>query len=128
MLIDLKKEEGPSGLGGQGSFLSWLLWDGMSRGGKGVDFFHKAGVTHQTWQDTKQNLEVKLTINGIEVPVVQTFEFLKTQFDSEVARHAVHLLAKELQGMDDVKEKMDELDRLLIQKLMKLDPTWDPNN
>jgi len=71
--------------------------------------------------DKEGNDDVKLTVNGIEVPFKSTIDSLDKHMDEEIIKEAKRLLKEALSDkLEKVEDVFDELTDLIESKLEKL--------
>ena len=110
MLIDLKKEID------EGSLLAHVYLNAFGDNSKKDDLFG------QILEKYRKNpvMDIKLVVEGIEVPVFESLNNFWEQFDYQVKKHAKELLAEEINKIDEVveplKEKINEANRLIMAK------------
>lgn len=71
------------------TFVGWLVIEALSKNGK-VDELINADDYNAN------NIDVRLVVNGIELPLEETLEFWKSQYDASVNERAEELLDEKL--------------------------------
>lgn len=86
--------------------LCWFIIETMTRRANQVDGHGDITKSFPDMDATK--LEVKMTINGVEVPVMDTFRQVEEQFDRIVAKAASDMLKEKLNdGVDKFNQIVD---------------------
>ena len=84
-------------------FLHWFIISTITDSGKIYEIKDQEGFD-------STNLEVKFSVNGIDLPVEETFESINRQLDRMIEEKAVELLNNKLYNFNDlVKEFQDNV-------------------
>lgn len=100
----------------QRSFMSHIVLNSIGHS----DFFNKFRDEAGKPTFDSKNLDIKLTINGIEIPVEQGFKAIGEQFESEVKEAAQKLVEEKLFKIDERIEEFRSLQEQLNNKFREI--------